>query len=418
VTKKSYRQLRNGDQRSEGAKIICGHHDVTLRTDSEARSAVRRGRWRPAGPFDLICALLRARLRGTPLPSHPGSHFAWHPDADLVWAHVASRHRITPALAGCLHDLGMTSALPANFRTYLDATAAGNLGNNRAMRDQLREVVQRLNSPAIVPCLLKGAARLVDDLYPDDTWRFMIDLDLLLPPSQIGTAVALLEKAGYVVRDPVGDGKPHHHHPPLVHPARGASVELHRCFGGGLQQRLLAVDDVRARIVLRKTPLGRVGLLAPEDQVIYLVAHLQVEDGCWFQGTTRLRDLIELDLLIGRYGSDIDWARVVGRLSGSGLGPACLSAFCTARTLLGTPLPDILTAEFNPGVQRATLRVIRQERSSAMMRLGLAYGWTARHLQRLFTDPEHRRHLTGGWRAARVRNSLLTLRNRLQLLPY
>jgi hypothetical protein len=278
--------------------------------------------------------------------------------------------------------------------------------------------VQRLNGLAIVPCLLKGAARLVDNLYPDDTWRFMVDLDLLVPASQISTAGAILEEAGYVVCDSVGDGKPHHHDPPLVHPERGASVELHQYFGGGLQQRLLAVDEVRARIQLRDTPLGRIGLLAPEDQVIYLVAHLQVEDGCWFQGTTRLRDLIELDRLIGRYGSAIDWAHVLGRLSGSGVRRACLSAFCTANTLLGTPLPEVLTAEFAPGVQRATLRVIRQERSSTMMRLGLAYGWTARHLQRLFTDPEHRRHLTRGWRGARVRNSLVTLRNRLRSVPH
>ena len=130
--------------------------------------------------------------------------------------------------------------------------------------------VQELMAPSTVRVKATAdqetAARLLDHLYPDDSWRFMIDLDLLLPPSQIGAAVALLKKAGYVVCDPVGDGKPHHHHPPLVHPARGASVELHRCFGGGLQQRLLAMDEVRARIESRDTPLGRVGLLAPEDQ--------------------------------------------------------------------------------------------------------------------------------------------------------
>ena len=190
---------------------------MTRQTYSEAPFAVRRRRWRPAGPFDLICALLRARLRGMPLAPDLGAHFASHPNADLAWAYVASKHRITPALAGCVHDLGIMSTLPADFRTYLDATAAGNLRNNRAIRDQLHDVVQRLNSFEIVPCLLKGAARLVDGLYPDDSWRFMIDLDLLLPSPEIGTALARLEEAGYVVCDTVGDGKPHHHHPPLGH---------------------------------------------------------------------------------------------------------------------------------------------------------------------------------------------------------
>lgn len=387
-----------------------------LRTHSEASSVARRVLSRPAAPFDLICALLKARLRGTQPPSCLGPHFARDPDVDLVWANIASRHRITPALAGCIHDLGVTSALPAEFCAYLDATAAGNLSRNRDLRDQLHEMVQRLNSIAIVPCLLKGAARLVDHLYPDDTWRFMSDLDLLLPPSQMSAAGAMLEEVGYAVSDPFGDGKPHHHDPPWVHPERVASVELHRYFG--LQQRLLSVHEIRARIELRDTPLGRVGLLAPEDQVVHLVVHLQFEDGCWFQGTTRLRDLIELDLLVGRYGCAIDWAHVVGTLSEAGLRRACLSAFCTASVLLGTPLPEILTAEFDPAIRRATSRVTRQERSSTMMRLGLTYGWTARHLQRLLRDPQHRRHLIRAWRSGRVRNSLTALRGRLQRVPY
>ena len=394
------------------------HYAMMRRTPSGAASLARGGSPVPSTPFELICALLRARLRGAQPPPHLGLHFGGDPDVDLVWARIASMHRLTPALAGCIRDLGVTGALPAELRAYLDAIAAGNASRNQQVRDQLHQIVLRLNSLGIVPCLLKGAARLVDRLYPDDSWRFMIDIDLLLPSWRMSAALAALQQAGYVVCDPIGDGKPHHHEPPLVHRERGVSVELHRYFGGGLQRRLLPVDEIRARIQLRDTPLGRVGLLAPEDQIVYLVGHLQVEDGCWFQGTTRLRDLIELDLLVGRYGGALDWAEIVGTLSGAGCRRACLSTFCTASRLLGTPLPEIVTAEFDPGIRRGTARVIRQERSSTLMRIGLAYGWAARHLQRLAMDAEHRRHVTRGWHPSRVRNSLRTLRCRLSSAPY
>jgi hypothetical protein len=373
-------------------------------------------RSRLPAPFDLICAVLRARLRGTQPPSCLASHFVGDPEADLVWAETASRHRITPALAGCIDDLGLSSAPPAEFRAYLQAIAAGNLRRNSNLRNQLHEVVQRLNSVAIVPCLLKGAARLIDDLYPDDSWRFMSDLDLLLPASRMSAARAILEELGYVVCDRFGDGKPHHHDPPLIHPKRVASIELHRSWG--LPQHRPLMHDVRARMEVRDTPVGRVGLLAPEDQVVNLVLHLQVDDACWVQGTTRLRDLIELDLLVGRYGRAIDWAHLVGTVSDAGLRRPFLSAFCTASALLATPLPDILTADFGPAIRRATSRVIRQEHSSDMMRVGLAYGWAARHLQRLLRDSQHRRYLIRAWRSGRVRNSVAALRGRLARVPH
>ena len=52
--------------------------------------------------------------------------------------------------------------------------------------------------------LLKGAIRLIDGLYPNPGWRFMRDLDLLLPKERLNDAVTALAAVGYESRDPEG----------------------------------------------------------------------------------------------------------------------------------------------------------------------------------------------------------------------
>jgi hypothetical protein len=50
---------------------------------------------------------------------------------------------------------------------------------------------------AIEPVLLKGAIRLLAGLYPDDGWRMLRDLDLLVPQASLVAATRALRNAGY-----------------------------------------------------------------------------------------------------------------------------------------------------------------------------------------------------------------------------
>ena len=131
-------------------------------------------------------------------------------------------------LAPSIAAPALQQRLPEDFRLYLQFVHAENDRRNHALRRQLGQAAVSLNEVGIEPLLLKGAVRLVDGLYPDLGWRFMHDLDLLIPPDRLGQAVACLESLGYCfTRDAAELPLQHRHLPPLTHDDAVAVVELH-----------------------------------------------------------------------------------------------------------------------------------------------------------------------------------------------
>jgi hypothetical protein len=74
---------------------------------------------------------------------------------------------VLPALAAALRDLDLIGSLDAELAEFLLAVHAANLERNEELRGELAAAVGALNRTGIEPMLLKGAIRLVDDLYPD-----------------------------------------------------------------------------------------------------------------------------------------------------------------------------------------------------------------------------------------------------------
>ena len=139
---------------------------------------------------------------------------------------VADRHLVLPALAACAADLGIVEALPLEIAEMLALVRSGNVRRSRALLAALEDTTVALNGIGIEPVLLKGAARLVDELYPDPGWRLMADLDLLIPADAAEGAWAALVERGYAV---VGGDRPGSRHlAGLRHPGTGAVIELHR----------------------------------------------------------------------------------------------------------------------------------------------------------------------------------------------
>jgi hypothetical protein len=187
------------------------------------RSADTRG-----GPaFRLLCALFRAR-------------FGWGGTGDIEtglqavageWPAViaaADRHRLLPALAAALADLGLLQAPPSEVAELLAAVRAANTERNQRLAAGLAEAVAALNRAGIEPVLLKGAIRLVDGLYPDPGWRMMNDLDLLAPPGRAAETFAVLQGLGYRTGKADAALPAGHHHLPLLRQTRtGVAIEVH-----------------------------------------------------------------------------------------------------------------------------------------------------------------------------------------------
>jgi hypothetical protein len=334
-------------------------------------------------PLDVICAVLRHRLDGEHFDPGviPALRRGGVDERRLVA--VASRHRITSAFAACLADLGLDGHLPPDLREYFAFMRARNAARNRQLRDELGAIVARLNSVGVEPCLVKGAARLVDGLYPDGSWRFMIDLDLLVPEDRLGDCVAALCADGY---SPFGldqvdpDDHEAKHYPPLLHQERLASVELHRRLTEGPRLPLLPTHEIVANSRSVRTCVGRVRLLSVEDAIVHLIEHFQLQYFHSLLALLRLSEAVEFHLLIGRGGSDLDWQYTMARFAKPEWRRACLSFLYGTKALLGTPTPEHAAPDLR--VRFQVLRTLAQQRSRSVMTIGLGLGWMYRFMRR------------------------------------
>ena len=281
-------------------------------------------------PFELIVAVLRARLDGRAADEPLRAALARPTAAWELLVAVGSAHHVLAAFAAAIADLQLAPRLEQELRDFLATLLHWNGVRNQAMRQQLGEVVTSLNGIGVEPVLLKGAIRLVDGLYPDPGWRMMGDLDLLVPRARRVEALAALQQAGYATAAAYRHIEPtyecHHHCPPMVRPDRPAPVELHdELFVTRRQRRLLPGATMLAAATPMPVDGGRARLPTAEHQLVHLIGHCQIADRGYLCGSIRLRDRLEAAALVRRAGAAFDAAALDRRFAAAGYRPHVVS---------------------------------------------------------------------------------------------
>jgi hypothetical protein len=288
-----------------------------------------------AHPFDVVARVLSERLHGGPASAALRAMVrASGIDWELVIGH-ASAQLVLPAFAAALRDLQLTRSLDPELGAFLEAVHAANLERNSELRDDLAAAVGVLNRVGIEPVLLKGAIRLCESLYPDDGWRVLRDLDLLVAKAELAQAIRALEEAGYA---PAGRSPNQ-----LRRPGTLAQIDLHdELFSTSSQVRLLTAAEV-----LRKSRPIEVGgraarLPSIEHQLIHLIGHGQLKNFGHALGHVAWRDRLEAAALAQWAPGPIDWAALATRFAAAGhrrpwrvfvlaLGDGALAALPTPR---------------------------------------------------------------------------------------
>jgi hypothetical protein len=213
--------------------------------------------------------------------------------------------------------------------------------------------------------LLKGSLRLLDGLYPDDGWRMLRDLDLLLPERSFAKAQRALRDAGYEVCGSRGE---------MRRRDGVCQIDLHtELFIGARDIRLLPAADVLD--AARPAPFGhlRVGLPSVEHQLVHLIGHGQVRHLGHAFGRIALRDRLEAAALV-RWGPDcVAWETVYARFQAAGYRRALLSFLLAlnAGAWCAAPLPD--RTDRLTALQQH--RIERQDRSVTCAYVGSRLGW-------------------------------------------
>jgi hypothetical protein len=228
-------------------------------------------RWRRGG---IVAVMTRAdpfgpcatsSTRGWPGARDPGARRRGR-DPRQPWprlARLSGVHLLTPAVGAALEELGLAGSIPPDLSDYFAAMRSAGEERNGDLRADLFRIVAILNEAGVEPILLKGALRLVDGLFPDDSWRFMHDLDLLVPAAAVGRATRALRRLRWREEPPhddatVGGGR---HALVLGRPDGSSRLELHDEPLEAGWRRLLDAAGLLARA--RRRELAGVAFLEP-----------------------------------------------------------------------------------------------------------------------------------------------------------
>ena len=269
---------------------------------------------------DLVARVLAERLGGCE-PSDQLRAMVGSRGTD--WEHIiahASDHLVLPALAAALRDLGLIACLDEQVGAFLAAIHAANAERNKELCAELAAAVAILNQADIEPVLLKGAIRLTDGLYPDDGWRMLRDIDLLVPEARWAEALGLFRQAGYALSAEINKEVT------LRRDGALAQIDLHKeLFSQWRQQRLLRAAEVLNGSRRAAFSDGAVRLPSMSHQVVHLLGQIQLKDHNHAYGRLAWRDWLEAAALDQWAPERIDWQAVFARFEAAGYRRALLT---------------------------------------------------------------------------------------------
>lgn len=307
--------------------------------------------------FVALSGHLRAGLLGGAPPG---------PATDMHWkllVEASSYHYVTPALAWCLRD---RSGMPSEVADFFEAALALNTRRNERLTGALARVAAALNAIDIEPVCLKGAARLVEGIYPAAGLRFLGDLDLLIPCDRSVEAAVALRGIGFEEDPNINSNPAHHHLPVLRERDSGVCVELHTGLSTPPYEAIIPANwfwQGTRSLTWRDL---RVRLPDATRSVAHNIVHDQLNHRNYRAGRVELRQLLDLAVLRARHEASIDWAELDRRFCDAGQGPVLATYLEFAGALLGQPEPPGLShaprpramADFRRDVEWPAIRIL------------------------------------------------------------
>ena len=249
---------------------------------------------------------------------------------------AAAADLVLPGLYRRLKEIGVE--IPPGTNEFLAAVEEMNRERNERILDEAVDIARMLNEIGVEPVLLKGAAYLVGEVYPDTGCRYLCDLDLLIPASRSQAAMEILERDGYRADTSDGMARFRHHYPQLQRPG-GAPIELHHSLGHGVSRRLLAGEEVLRNSRLLEWRGVRVRMPSPEHLVTHLVLHSQIHHTYSERIWPPLRAMQDLAMLNRHFAARLDWAAVRERFRRQGEEHTLLLHLLQVNRTLGMPMP-------------------------------------------------------------------------------
>lgn len=189
--------------------------------------------------------------------------------------------------------------------------------------------------------LLKGAARLIDGVYPDAKLRFIGDIDVLIPAGRSADAASALKRIGFC-EDADNELDPAHLHRPMLRERdTGAAVELHTELTKPPHETIVPAAWFSQNTRSFKLRDLRVRLPDATRSAAHNIVHDQLNNRNYQLGRVQLRQLLDLAMLRARHANDIDWNELDHRFCSVGKGTVLATYLEFAAVLFGQPAPNL-----------------------------------------------------------------------------
>lgn len=257
---------------------------------------------------------------------------------------AARRSLLLPRVAWLAEKSAASRVIPEKVNPHLQSAQRVAQSHARSVAWESQQLQNALSSAAIPFILLKGAAYLMAGLEAGQG-RLMSDIDIMVPRNQLEqTEKALIEHGWFPSKLDAYDQRYYrqwmHEIPPLRHLERGTSLDVHHTILPPTASLKPDVDKLwQASLPVVDDPLVRT--LAPIDMILHSAVHL-FHDGDMQHG---LRDLVDIDALIGQFSATADfWQTLIQRAIDLDLVRPCLYAMQYCRQWLGTTVPESVEA--------------------------------------------------------------------------
>ena len=240
---------------------------------------------------------------------------------------LANRSFLVPTLYKqiCIHDL--SQKLDQGAKSFFVEMTRFMADRNRELSDHVKWVVGICNENDINPLLMKGAATLFSDVYPDRGVRFMSDLDILFKEDEALEAFHLLKRHGCFVPDKyLANNKPTYltmsegvelprsqHLLPLYREKAPCAIEVHhRPISSFLESFMSNGEAFLEAIPIELSDEGELEAykMSPVHEVIHCFIHSELAHKNYLYGIFDLRQMDYFVRLVKQYEDTFDWAEV------------------------------------------------------------------------------------------------------------
>ncbi|WP_034157442.1 nucleotidyltransferase domain-containing protein [Sphingomonas sp. ERG5] len=271
-----------------------------------------------------------------------------------LFAKLVARHRVVGLAYAALSSAGVT--VPGTIARSLMTRVAQMAEQNRILAVESVRLQVMLEVAGIPSLLVKGAP-LAQLAYDSLALKHAKDIDLLVRPEDLATALALVRADGYQLWLParalserqLRDVMRHSRDIALIHRERRVQLELH--WGLTDNPRMLA--GLSASAATQTVTLGKEGpgvrTLGPDDLFAYLCVHGAAH------GWIRLKWLADVAALVGQ-GAPDEIDRLYRAAVARGVGECAAQALLLAQMLLDLTVPLALAEEL--GASRRVRKLV------------------------------------------------------------